>query len=267
MSNYKTFEDLQALGSEKIHERTHISRDKLALVLDKAYDKIGRVQFMGFLSILEREYDVNLDPIRDEYDAYRQEHAEALAPKASVILQAPSNAKRKWLIAGTVAIALLVGGGSFLQSFLSNEPREEVMKLTSLAVEAVKEAAETNTSVETNATTETNRSITAAEHNTTKPLSPASAGTTTILPKYKVWVGMIDKATGAKTQKITGDPIVIDTSKETLLVLGHGMIEIETAGEKQQLKEKNTVHFCVENGALKQIRQSEFMERNGGKNW
>ncbi|MFZ5374367.1 MAG: hypothetical protein ACOZBX_02345 [Campylobacterota bacterium] len=266
MSNYKTFEDLQALGSEKIHERTHISRDKLALVLAKAYDKIGRVQFMGFLSILEREYDVNLDPIREEYDAYREEHAEALAPKESVILQAPSNAKRKWLIAGTVAIALLIGGGSFLQSFLSNEPREEVMKLTSLAVEAVKEAADTNASVETNATAETNRSVAAAEHNTTKPTLPA-AGTTVIVPKYKVWVGMIDKATGAKTQKITGDPIVIDTSKETLLVLGHGMIEIETAGGKQQLKEKNTIHFCVENGALKQIRQSEFMERNGGKNW
>ena len=42
MIQCKTFEDLQALGTEKIHERTHISRDKLELVLTKSYGEIGR---------------------------------------------------------------------------------------------------------------------------------------------------------------------------------------------------------------------------------
>jgi hypothetical protein len=269
MSKYQTFEDLQALGSEKIHEKTHISRDKLELLLAKSYDKIGRVQFMGFLSILEREYDINLNDTREEYDMYRDKHADLIIPKKSVILQAPSNAKQKWVVAAAAAIAILLGGGYVLQSFLSNEPSEDVMKLSSLAVEAIIEPAEANVSAETNVTSETNQTVTGTELNTT---NPALAGaqplnSTTILPKYKVWVGMIDMSTGTKTQKITGEPIVVDTSKNWLIVLGHGMVEIDSKSGRQLLKEKNTVHLSIENGSIKQISQSEFLERNGGKNW
>ena len=269
MSKYQTFEDLQALGSEKIHEKTHISRDKLELLLAKSYDKIGRVQFMGFLSILEREYDINLNDTREEYDMYRDKHADLIIPKKSVILQAPSNAKQKWVVAAAAAIAILLGGGYVLQSFLSNEPSEDVMKLSSLAVEAIIEPAEANVSAETNVTSETNQTVTGTELNTT---NPALAGaqplnSTTILPKYKVWVGIIDMSTGAKTQKITGEPIVVDTSKNWLIVLGHGMVEINSKSGQQLLKEKNTVHLSIENGSIRQISQSEFLERNGGKNW
>lgn len=269
MSKYQTFEDLQALGSEKIHEKTHISRDKLELLLAKSYDKIGRVQFMGFLSILEREFDIDLNDTREEYDMYRDKHADLLIPKKSVILQAPSNAKQKWVAAAVAAIAILLGGGYVLQSFLSNEPREGVMKLSSLAVEAIKEPAEANVSAETNATSDANQSVVGSELNATKPMAEGAQplNSATILPKYKVWVGMIDMTAGTKTQKITGEPIMIDTSKNWLVVLGHGMVEINSKSGQQLLKEKNTVHLSIENGSIRQISQSEFLERNGGKNW
>ncbi len=272
MKQYSTFEDLQALGSEKIHERTHISRDKVELVMTKSYGEIGRVQFMGFLSILEREYGCDLNDIRQEYTQYWQANGQMHPPKQSVILQAPSNARRKWLMAGTAAIALLLGGGYVFQTHLSNEPREEVMKLSSIAVETLKDVADTNMSTEINATAvEANTSVQVAEANTTNAVSPTpmalKQGEISIHPRYKVWVGMIDMASGAKTQQITTEPIVIDTSKNWLLAFGHGMLEIDSAQGQQILKEKDSVRFVVENGSIKQLNRNEFMARNGGKIW
>jgi hypothetical protein len=274
MKQCNTFEDLQALGTEKIHERTHISRDKVELVMSKSYAQIGRVQFMGYISILEREYDIDLSGIKDEYTEFCQNNPSMLMPKESVILQANSNAKPKWIAAGAVLIALLIAGGYFLQGKMSAEPSEDVMSLTTSAMQVV-EVNETNVTEEneTNVTlpavkNETNQSVVA----TTQPLAQSQQNTLSdqqraIVPKFKVWYGIIDLESGKKVQGLTGDPITIDPAKTSLIVLGHGRVELTSPEGKKVLNDKNTVHFMSEKGALKQISQQEFIERNGGKNW
>ena len=263
-----TFEDLQALGTEKIHERTHISRDKVELVMTKSYGEIGRVQFMGYISILEREYGIDLIDIKQEYTDYTQTHAALSAPKESVILQSVSSSKPKWVMAGIVLILILMGIGYVLQGKLSTEPQEEVMKLTTLAVEVVDEMKDVNLT-ETNETNVTN-SVTVMESNLTLPVVSPTLGSgkvVSIRPTYKVWYGMIDMATGVRVQNITAEPIIIDTTKNWLIFLGHGRVEIDSTSGKTLLKEKETVRFVCENGILKQITKDEFIERNGGKNW
>lgn len=277
MKQYNTFEDLQALGTEKIHEQTHISRDKVELVMSKAYAEIGRVQFMGYISILEREYGIDLSAIKEEYLEYYQNNAATLAPKPSVILQATSNSKPKWVVAGIAVIVLLTAGGYLLQGKLSSSPQEDVMHLTTASVEVVDQNSDQNVSDvnESNATAPVATPVAAPTTLTAdanKTLTPAkqpviSGKQLSILPKYKVWYGMIDMASGGKTQNITKDPIVIDTTKDWLIILGHGRVEIEYPEGKTLLDDKNTVYFVCEKGNLKQITQQDFMERNGGKNW
>lgn len=264
-----TFEDLQALGTEKIHERTHISRDKVELVLTKSYGEVGRVQFMGYISILEREYGIDLNDIKEEYTEFSQNHAPLLAPKQSVILQSVSNSKPKWVMAGIVLILILMGAGYFLQGKMSTEPHEEVMKLTTLGADVVDEMKDVNLS-EANETNITSSAPLAVEANRTIPsvsVPIASGKGLTVRPAYKVWYGMIDMATGERVQNITAEPIIIDTTKNWLIFLGHGRVEIDSPAGKTVLKEKETVRFICENGALKQITKDEFIERNGGKNW
>lgn len=268
MKQCSTFEDLQALGTEKIHERTHISRDKVELVLTKSYGEIGRVQFMGFISILEREYGIDLNIIREEYATYYQDHVVETSPNSSVILQSSSNSKPKWIMVGIALIVMLMIAGYIAQGKMSNEPDEAVMKLT------VPPIAVHDVTIDTNVTdmNETNTTVSMVnnEKNTTKP-SPShsivSGNGLIIRPAYKVWYGMIDMATGQRIQNITADPIVIDTTKNWLIFMGHGRLEIESSSGKTELKDKETVRFVYENGSLKPITKDEFIERNGGKNW
>jgi hypothetical protein len=177
------------------------------------------------------------------------------------------------MIAGGILIVLLLVGGYFLQGILSNEPNAEVMTLNTPTVEPLARTYEENNATviaESNITAESNATSGSVEANTTlqtRPLTMSGSSTVTIRPNYKVWVGMIDMASGTKTQQITNDPIVIDATRNWLIVLGHGRVEIETPEEKQVLKEKETVRFICENGLLKQLSPEEFIERNGGNNW
>jgi hypothetical protein len=276
MKQCNTFEDLQALGIEKVHEQTHISRDKLELVMGKAYGEIGRVQFMGYISILEREYGIDLNGIKEEYKAFYNDNADMLAPKPSVILQANSNSKPKWVVAGIGLIALLIVGGYILQGKLTTAPQEDVMHLTTAAVEVVDQNSdanvsdlnETNTSVAPVAVPEVAPVLAPDMNKSVKPAKTlVLVKELSILPKYKVWYGIIDVASGEKTQGVTKDPITIDTAKNLLIVMGHGRVEIAYPDGKTRLDDRNTVYFASEQGAMKQITHKEFLERNGGKNW
>jgi len=284
MKRCKTFEELQSLGAESIHERTHISRDKIELILTKSYGEINKIQFIGFISILEREYGLDLSDIKQEFISYQQLNG-SLQPKQSIVLQPTANTKQKWVIAGLSLIVVLLVLGYSLQTKMSNFPQEEVLQLSTTAVEALDELKEVNTPQDLNMTqelnvTEESNKTQSNDVNTTKRMSDQNITSfqkpqinqivnegLEIRPVYKVWFGMIDLDSGEKSQRITKDPIKIDTSKNWLVVLGHGRIEIALPSGNETLRESGTVWFSVENGILKRISQEDFRERNGGNNW
>lgn len=273
MTTCKTFSELQALGVEKIHEKTHISRDKIELVLTKSYGEINKIQFMGFISILEREYGIDLNDIKEEFLQYQEEHKNSFQPKQSVILQPSSRAKQKWIMAGLLLILMLIVGGYLTQAKMANDPYEEVMQLSTAAVEVIDDAKELNTSeaVEINATEPVNEQNASVPQASAQPVQPVQnvsvASGLELRPVYKVWVGLIDLATQQKTQMITKEPIKIDTSKNWLIVLGHGRVEIVSPAGNEMINDANTVWFQCENGVLKRLTNKEFIAANGGKGW
>lgn len=267
----KTFEDLQSLGANVIHEQTHIARSKLELVLNKSFADLTRVQFMGFISILEREYGIDLSGIRHEYDEFMQMHPDVVIQKESVILQAQSRSRQKWVLGGVVAITLLIVIGSMIQGRLSIAPSEEVIQLSSANVEVVDENI-TVVPLEINVTetmpiVEANITVPKQELNVTSKSVATIENATGIKPKAKVWIGMLDLTTGTKSQKITMDTIVLDKSKNTLYMFGHGRLEIVTPNGTKILKDRNAVWFTYENGQLKQINEAEFLVKNNGVAW
>ncbi|MDD5717251.1 MAG: hypothetical protein PHW64_05550 [Sulfuricurvum sp.] len=268
MKPCRTFEELQTLGIEKIHERTHISRDKLERVLNKSFEEIGKVQFMGYISILEREYGLDLTEIKQEYSTYHQHTPKPGKEKASSILQSPTNSKTKWVIGGALFILMLMAGGYLLQNRMSVAPGDDVIKLP---IPSIKIADDANDSLiidtnESNTTSvETGIQNQESDLNGTQPLLLGKE--LVIHPTYKVWYGMINMATGERIQNITSEPIRIDITKDWLIFLGHGRVEVESSAGKTLFKEKETIRFICEKGVLRQITRDEFIERNGGKNW
>ncbi|MDD5212479.1 MAG: hypothetical protein PHV62_08700 [Sulfuricurvum sp.] len=268
MSKVKNFDDIVSLGVNSIHEHTHISRAKLELLFTKSFNELNRVQFMGFLSILEREYNVDLSILRDEYDSYLQLNPNQVRSVNSAILQAPSNPRIKWVIGGIILIIALIGFVVLTQNKLSNLPKEEVIVLNTSEVNRTEPAliADQNSSIDTNAT-ETNSTMT-AEENSTKVSAVQNFGhIIRIEPLSKVWVGMMDLESGVKTQKLTSSAIEIDTTKNWLFIFGHGRLKLIGKDSNTTLKERNTAWFSYENGILTQLTSEQFNLKNKGSNW
>jgi len=72
------FEKLKEIGAQKIHEKTHITKQHVQAVLHESFENINRVQFIGFISILEREYEIELDDLKAKGLAYFKEESSRL---------------------------------------------------------------------------------------------------------------------------------------------------------------------------------------------
>lgn len=60
----KDLKKLKSLGAQKIHEDTHIALRYVQSVIYESFEGLTKVQFLGFISILEREYQLDLSLLK-----------------------------------------------------------------------------------------------------------------------------------------------------------------------------------------------------------
>ena len=139
------FKKLQELGSDEIVSATHIPLAHVKNILNKELDTFQKPQFFGFISILEREYKIDLSGLKQEFLFTR---AEKEAPQEASFDVADSSSKlsenRKSLlqnknimygaVAAFVAIALIV-----LTSMIDFSPsKEQKIEINNTAIDQAK---------------------------------------------------------------------------------------------------------------------------------
>lgn len=280
-------EKLKNIGIQKIHEDTHISRAHIEAVFQENFEDMHGVQFNGFLSILEREYSVDLSDLRAKAKEHFGYVAKYMKPEQSTQMFKTDNKKRNLTLFYTVlgiALFLLfafistknaneeVAATESIQQALQNTPPQPQESKTVQLQEQNQTLADENLTV-----SENNSSV--AEQNATqveKKKEPSEAvsqtpktqsGALKIIPKSKVWVGYIDLQTNEKFQATSSDEILLDASKEWLFAFGHGNISIEINGISHEFKTPKNMRFVYKNGALKQIDVEEYKTLNGGNAW
>jgi len=60
-------EKLKALGLKEVSNKTFINLENLTYLLDKDFEKLHKTKALGFIQILERDFDVNLADLKDDY--------------------------------------------------------------------------------------------------------------------------------------------------------------------------------------------------------
>ena len=100
------------------------------------------------------------------------------------------------------------------------------------------------------------------EENLTKPLNEAI-----IMPKQKVWIGIINLENGQKISSDTSKDVSINLDKRQLVVCGNGNIEVKIGDKVTKYNPSRPARFLVENGEMKFVSYDEFVELNKGKSW
>jgi len=109
----KLNELIDSEGLEVVSEKTNISVNNLKKLLDLDFEGLNRVKALGFLSILRREYGLELDTIEDSIKSYFIEHASNDSEPILVSMDKEEKSPEflKWII-----IFAILGGVWYLYS-------------------------------------------------------------------------------------------------------------------------------------------------------
>jgi len=255
-------EQLQKIGAQKIHEQTHIPLLTVQALIHSSYDGFSRVQFLGFISILEREYKLELKVMRENGLTHFDVDEESEDEGVFVVTQ--KRQKKTYLL--VIALIIFIAGILY-QIFVVNK-EEDVKIVDNAKIEEMKNSisplmeSEKNSSVLLESSSK--KVVTPIEKKEKIVEKPSSL---TIESKSKVWFGYIDFATNKRYQTTFHGSKTLDPKKSWLLMFGHGYVNIIINGVVHKFTSPKTVRFLYKNGELTEIDAREFKKLNRGRKW
>ena len=263
------FDKLKKIGPQKIHETTHISRLHVEAILQEDFKKMAKIQALGFISILEREYGLNLEYLNNIALKYFEEldgdseSADDHEVKVFLAAKRKRNMTPFYIIVVVVIFILIM-----FVSMGGSSAKEDVASFDNSAIESAKNNIEPT--IEPTVEPKIDENITAPEvvqEFEPEPIANKEITSFKILPKVKVWLGYVDLDTHKKYQKTFKDEFDLDPTKDWLLAFGHGHINIEIDGVIKKYKIRKNVRFSYIDGKLEEISLEEFKRLNKGSRW
>ena len=265
----EALEQLQEIGAQKIYEQTHIPAEHVQAILHGSYEGFNKVQFIGFISILEREYSLDLQTVKFKGIAYFDTLEKD--EEASIFVQNDAKKKNKLLLAlllGVVAIVVMLV--SFAQSQTTPEVPDDTHTPLSTVEEKVIEkkvlSQEEASIQESNSTQEIKQKQQPKEQVevSSQMQTPSSFVIKTNKP---LWIGYIDLKNNVKKQITIKQSFSLDPTKDWLLTLGHGYVTFAIGDETFTFQKKQGIKLLYKDGKLKEISYREFKRLNRGNAW
>jgi len=88
-----------------------------------------------------------------------------------------------------------------------------------------------------------------------------------IIPKGKLWLGLIDGETYRRRVETISKPLILDPEKSWLIVTGYGHLDLECGDTTNKYREDRKLLILYEAGVCQIIDKEEFKARNRGKLW
>lgn len=276
-------EKLKEMDLEEVHKKTYIAPKMLQALIEEDFKSLGnKSKALGFVKILERELDLDLGELRQKIEEYYANLVER--PQDSVV-EKPSKEKNFLLYFGVVV--LLITGGAILgyRYFTPSTPSSQSLKsepnfLASSSSSSLVFSASSSSplalttqssSSEGNSTlalsSESNRNeVEQTSESIKKPfsLTPPSI---TLIPRKKLWVGIVYLDNHKRKVYVTTSPIELNTSRDQLIVTGHGVLDIDIDGNITKYNSRHKLRFLYRANELEPIDAITFKQYNRGKNW
>lgn len=275
-------ERLKNLGAQKIYEDTHIPIEHVQAIIHESFDGFSKVQFLGFVSILEREYHEDLSELK----AHGLENFAAQKSLSEVESVFIVPKKKKSLASLYILLAVIIFVIFAYFNFSPSEQSSQATLLDDSVIESAQKYSEEFEENETNGTSvllvesnQTKDEINATEEqnelNTTEEivetLAPIketkSAESLEFVSTKKLWLGYINLKTNKHYSKVFTGNFSIDPKEDWLLVFGHGYVDVVLDGEVTKFNSRKKVRLLYKDSQIKSIDLQEFKNLNRGRSW
>ncbi|MHC3994987.1 hypothetical protein ACXWTF_09160 [Thiomicrolovo sp. ZZH C-3] len=289
MNTVSVIETLKQIGISDLSMRTHISPDNIQKLLEGDFDAFSAIQFNGFVTIIEREFDVDLTEWRQQFAASGPAPQEPLAASEEDPFANVARSKKRQrltvaalaaaLVAVIVITYLVLGAGGKTEKFELNNTAIDQARATMAAMnttaapstleeaDAIQEAHQ-HIASEPNATAaEENRSVAAAAAAPVLAESNAYEDVIVRPASTSIWLGVIDAKTHKRSVYTTEEPVRLDGTTSWLIVTGHGYFSLDCGGKEQKFEQSERVLLSYEGGVCHELDETEFRARNKGRVW
>lgn len=261
-------EILEENSVQSINNKTKISIDTLNKIIARDFSSFKKVQAFGFISILEREYGGRIDDLREDCEDYFASHL-----KEEVIFIAPNvvktTSKPQWII-WLVSFGIFALSTYFLiQSSTSNDTPEYKEEVNVTKPVAINQPTEANATINANAA-EKNITVPAAIDNNIssgKDNNASSVSQLKIIPKTKLWFGMMNIDTKELQNSIISDAFNVDMSKQWLIATSKASFYLQSAQGTKEYKDYKVHYFKADKTGFTEITKEQFDAIGGPKRW
>lgn len=263
------FDRLKKLTPDEVFKKTYIPPKVFKKLVQKDFATLGnKTKVLGLIKILEDRFGLDLTELKESADEYFQTHEESQESLSS-LAQEPKRSNRVfWIL---LLFFIVIGGGFYFwqmnsgeaieqpsiktaqKSFLKNDEKQADKK-------ALPQPATEQNGSEENYTKVTDENISKKETNTTQQISSEEIALPqiVIIPKKKLWVGIWYLDNHKRKNYITTNPIEINTSRDQLIMTGHGLFQVAIDGNITDFTSKGKVRFLYRAGELEKIDKKTF---------
>lgn len=261
---------LKKIGVKSIADRTHLSPKVIEDILAQEYTKYPRYKMLGFIQILEREYSVDIcddELSEDEFGEHEEIDDVAVSLDEKKFSEETGfedtkeqtqykNIKRIVYILIAILIAI------YLVDF--NKEDSEVIETT--PIEIVQEPKEV-VKVKAKSVVEEIIEVPVEQEKVEVVIPKIVNEKVSILPTYKVWIGIVNLTKGEKKHFTTIDKIELNPKDEYIIVTGHGYFTMFIDSKENNMSSKDAVHLHYDGIKFNEITKEEFTVKNGGIYW
>jgi hypothetical protein len=275
------FDKLKDIGAQKIHEKTHITREHVQAILHDSFEGMNKIQFLGFISILEREYNVKLNELKMKGLEYFL-NITSEVDKDDNLFAETGNKNNKNIYIVLISLVVIIVAFFILNKTFFNHAQQNVQNIDDTNIEKIKDniLKETESVTDTNSSTvdqdilEVDKSssqedVNIAIENKTEQIEPKAAGKKylKIMPNVKLWIGYTDLEQNKTYQKLFSDELSLDGEKVWLLSLGHGNVNFDINGKIIEYNSKKNIKFLYKDNNLTEITISKFNTIKKDNKW
>jgi len=281
----ESLERLKEIGAQKIYDDTHIPVGHIESILYENFKSLSKLQFLGFISIIEREYGYDLSELRDKGLAYFNElDANKNVVINESIYKAPANKKSFMFV--YIAFAVIIFVTVMVYTMGSSEENSNALALENKVIKEVKQNLfidknESNSSDNMqlqdekmlqeddniSAQLDVNSSENVNEEELQEEPPAIIEHKLEIIAKKRVWLGYIDVTENKRYQKTFKGSLKLDPSKAWLLYFGHGNVEITVDNEIKKFHDRSTLRLYYKDGEIRKVSLQEFKRLNRGRKW
>jgi len=297
---------LEENSIKAMSQKTKISEENLENLLNKNFDAIKKIKTLGFISIIEREYNADLTPIKEEAKEYYDEMHEDQSVTLGFPVVEEKKGKSKFFI---LVVLALLGYASWyfltqfdkktlsdmipfidestLESFIGDKKVAstdvEDLSIGKVSVEAASVQREPVTTTQSEAVSEevlpVSSENSAAQQDvensvevtqTIEDITPAAVTrkTVSIVPVHRLWFGIVNADTLARENFSISKPYELDVSTHGWLVsTSSAAFSLQDGDETKEFNDAQEHYFKIDANGIENLSKSDYVALGGWPKW